>query len=139
MSYFWGVVAPWMVAFCFSQGTYFAGFINWSSLIVNGVVNFLIPLLLYLKAVSVQPRVLTGLTDEPIIGINSQPQHEHEYSTHYMASLTMAPSTVQPWPPILQRNARLWTIIFFAITAILVVAQIAYALYLISIGKSAFG
>lgn len=128
MSYFWGVIAPWLVAFIFSQATYFAGFINWSSLIVNGVVNFLVPLLLYLKAISVQPVALNGIE-----------KGDHEYSTAYIGGLTGAPSTVEPWPRFMRQNANYWTMVFFVITAILVVTQVVYAVYLIAHGKSAFG
>jgi len=123
MSYFWGVVAPWMVAFCFSQSTYFAGFINWSSLCVNGIVNFLVPLLLYYKAVSVQPMAFNGIKED------------HDYNTPYIAGLALSPPTVDPWPKFMRRNANLWTILFFIVTTVLVVTQIVYALYVIIVKK----
>jgi hypothetical protein len=50
MSYFFGVVAPWLVSFIFAQGPRFAGFLNWSALIFGSLVNFIIPLALYLWA-----------------------------------------------------------------------------------------
>ena len=33
------------------QGAVFAQLLNWSSLIINGIVNFIIPPILYLKAI----------------------------------------------------------------------------------------
>lgn len=121
MSYFWGVIAPWLVSFLFLQGTYFAALINWSSLVVNGVVNFLIPLILYYKAISVT-KFKVG-----------------EKGTEYISDMTFSSSTVEPWPHFMRRNAKVWTTVFFIITAILVVAQIIYALILISHHKSPFG
>jgi hypothetical protein len=46
-SYFWGAVAPWIVGFVFCQGEIFANMLNWTSLIFNGLVNFLVPFILY--------------------------------------------------------------------------------------------
>lgn len=120
MSYFLGVIAPWLVSFVFLQGTYFSALINWSSLVVNGVVNFLIPLILYYKAITV-----TGYRVD-------------DKGTEYISGLSFEPSTVEPYPAIMRKNAKLWTIIFFIVTTILVVAQIIYALILIAHGKQPF-
>jgi hypothetical protein len=49
-SYFWGVVAPWIVGIIFCQGTMFANLLNWTSLIFNGVVNFIVPMIVYVTA-----------------------------------------------------------------------------------------
>jgi len=123
-SYFWGVIAPWLVAFCFSQSTYFAQLINWASLIVNGVVNFLVPMIIYYRAVSLPPQEV---------------EHTKEYPKSEYAGLSFPTSTVDPWPVFMRKNAKVWTIVFFVVTTILVVTQIVYAVYLISKGKSAFG
>ncbi|KAL6044765.1 hypothetical protein QOT17_023147 [Balamuthia mandrillaris] len=56
MSYFWGVIAPWLLGFIFAQGSFFAMLLNWSALIVTGFVNFLVPFLIYYKARSQDER-----------------------------------------------------------------------------------
>jgi hypothetical protein len=53
-SYFWGCVAPWIVGFVFCQGEIFANLLNWTSLVFNGFVNFVVPFLLYLAALKLQ-------------------------------------------------------------------------------------
>jgi len=49
-SYFWGVFAPWLIGFFFAQGPRFAEFLNWSALIFSGFVNFIFPLIIYIKS-----------------------------------------------------------------------------------------
>ena len=49
-SYLWAVVAPWIIGFVFTSGQFFASFLNWTSLLFNGVVYFVIPFALYMKA-----------------------------------------------------------------------------------------
>jgi len=49
-SFFWSVVAPWLVAFIFLQGKTFATLLNWAALIVGSVVNFILPFILYFKS-----------------------------------------------------------------------------------------
>ena len=132
-SYFWGVIAPWLVAFCFSQSTYFAQLINWASLIVNGVVNFLVPMIIYLRAVSVTPTA----TAEGDYKANNEYSTKHGDNAYVGDPIPL--STVEPWPVFMRRNARGWTMAFFVITTILVVTQIVYAVYLISTGSSPFG
>lgn len=50
MSYFWGCLAPWFIGFVFCQGEVFANLLNWTSLLFNGLVNFLIPFIMYISA-----------------------------------------------------------------------------------------
>jgi hypothetical protein len=49
-SYFWGCIAPWIVGFIFCQGEIFANLLNWTSLVFNGAVNFLVPFLMYMSS-----------------------------------------------------------------------------------------
>ncbi|KAN0027876.1 hypothetical protein ACTFIV_009702 [Dictyostelium citrinum] len=51
-SYFFGVIAPWLFAFVFCNQKIFADLLTWSSLILNTIINFLVPFALYLKASS---------------------------------------------------------------------------------------
>ena len=50
MCYFLSAVLPFLLSFVFSSGSFFAQLLVWSSLLFNGVVNFLIPHALYLTA-----------------------------------------------------------------------------------------
>eukprot|EP01116_Phalansterium_solitarium_P002004 TRINITY_DN11864_c0_g1_i1.p1 TRINITY_DN11864_c0_g1~~TRINITY_DN11864_c0_g1_i1.p1 ORF type:complete len:512 (+),score=139.81 TRINITY_DN11864_c0_g1_i1:206-1741(+) len=54
-SYFWGVISPWLISFVFCRGELFADLLNWSSLVFNGIVNFLVPLILYWVACRSRP------------------------------------------------------------------------------------
>ena len=49
--YFLSAVLPFLLSFIFSSGTFFANLLVWSSLLFNGIVNFLIPFALYVTAV----------------------------------------------------------------------------------------
>jgi hypothetical protein len=49
-SSFWGVAFPWLVGFFLYQGNGFTEFVNWTSILFSGVVNFLVPAALYYKA-----------------------------------------------------------------------------------------
>jgi len=112
MSYFWGVIAPWLIAYCFAQGAFFANFINWSSLIVNGIVNFIVPLALYMKAVTMEGG-----------GWGEVEGYKHVYSKPEMRS------TVNPWPTWMKRNAQMWSVIFLILTFALVLFQVLLDLY----------
>jgi len=121
MSYFWGVIAPWMIAYCFAQGALFANFINWSSLVVNGIVNFMFPLAMYLKAT----KPGWWLNDNQPINYGSTDSD----SLNDGSVDLLLPSTVNPWPAFMKKNAKVWTIIFFIITAVMVVFQVMLDLY----------
>jgi len=49
-AHFWGVIAPWLVGFIFTQGPIFAALLNWTALLFSGAVNFILPLVLYVIA-----------------------------------------------------------------------------------------
>ncbi len=49
-SLFWSAVFPWCFSFALYQGSAFFAFVNWSSLFSTGIINFIVPALLYLKA-----------------------------------------------------------------------------------------
>ena len=50
MCYFLSAVLPFLLSFIFLSGSFFAQLLVWSSLLFNGIVNFLIPHALYLTA-----------------------------------------------------------------------------------------
>jgi len=66
---FLAVVLPWLVVLPFYCGNGLSNVINWSTLISNGIVNFIIPFLLYIKArsykISLSKREREDL-DEPM-------------------------------------------------------------------------
>lgn len=47
---FWGVIFPWLLSLLFYGGSGLLVLINWASLLVNGVVNFILPLVLFIIA-----------------------------------------------------------------------------------------
>ena len=46
---FWGVILPWIISLPFYSGNGLNIVINWTSLLFNGVINFVIPLVFYLR------------------------------------------------------------------------------------------
>ncbi|KYQ88837.1 hypothetical protein DLAC_10639 [Tieghemostelium lacteum] len=110
-SYFWGVIAPWLVAFVFCQKEVFADLLNWSSLILNSLVNFIIPFVLYLKA-----------TDP-----NQSPSNAYD---------PRQPSTVQPYPKRLEKHSRLLTWIILISVIVVSLIQIIYDIIETTQGKN---
>lgn len=49
---FWAVLLPWIIVIPFYSGGYLNYFINWSTIIVNNLVNFIIPPIMYLRALN---------------------------------------------------------------------------------------
>jgi len=49
-SSFFGVVFPWLVSFLLYQGDGFDLFVTWASLLINGAINFILPVVLYITA-----------------------------------------------------------------------------------------
>jgi len=46
---FWAVIFPWLLVLPFYTGSGLQTFMNWTSLVFNGVINYVIPCLLYVK------------------------------------------------------------------------------------------
>eukprot|EP01132_Coremiostelium_polycephalum_P008595 gene8595-10577_t len=112
-SYFWGVIAPWLIAFIFCQRQIFAELLNWSSLIFNSVVNFMIPFALYLRATS--PKYNHGH-----IGVPTE-------------------SPIQPYPKRFEKYGRRITWITLGVTIVICIAQVIYDIYLAAIGQDILG
>ncbi len=51
---FWGSVFPYLLAWMLYQGTYLIALLNWTGLLVNGLVAFVLPLVLTLEATYVR-------------------------------------------------------------------------------------
>ncbi|EGC36373.1 hypothetical protein DICPUDRAFT_31960 [Dictyostelium purpureum] len=113
-SYFWGVIAPWFIAFVFCNQKIFADLLTWSSLILNTIINFLIPFALYLKA--------------------TQPLKQGLFGGSVISNLNAEESQVQPFPKRIAKYHRLITLIILIITIIVCIVQVVYDAY-----KSALG
>eukprot|EP01112_Ceratiomyxa_fruticulosa_P016454 TRINITY_DN497_c0_g1_i1.p1 TRINITY_DN497_c0_g1~~TRINITY_DN497_c0_g1_i1.p1 ORF type:complete len:500 (+),score=75.63 TRINITY_DN497_c0_g1_i1:263-1762(+) len=109
MSYFLGVIAPWMIGFIFCQGQVFALLLAWSSLIFGSIINFVVPLMIYLKALKVKKQML---------------HHNYGDSVHYTHK-----SIVDPWPDFLKPKATLITKIMIFSVLIMVGFQVVWDLY----------
>jgi hypothetical protein len=79
---FVGVIAPWLVGFIFTQGPIFADLLNWTALLFSGLVNFILPFLLYLKASrasyateSINAGILLDTTDQKEHTISNRISH----------------------------------------------------------------
>eukprot|EP01113_Clastostelium_recurvatum_P020372 TRINITY_DN2416_c0_g1_i4.p1 TRINITY_DN2416_c0_g1~~TRINITY_DN2416_c0_g1_i4.p1 ORF type:complete len:526 (-),score=90.87 TRINITY_DN2416_c0_g1_i4:1051-2628(-) len=53
---FWAVVFPWLVSIPFYTGAGLSNVINWTSLLCNGITNFIIPLSLYILSIQAEAR-----------------------------------------------------------------------------------
>jgi len=47
---FWAVIFPWIVAVAFYNGAGLLNVVNWTSLVVSGTVNFIIPIVIFMVA-----------------------------------------------------------------------------------------
>jgi len=45
---FWAVIFPWLISVLFYSGSEILAFINWTSLLVNGFINYVVPMSLYI-------------------------------------------------------------------------------------------
>eukprot|EP00051_Salpingoeca_urceolata_P015051 m.192814 g.192814 ORF g.192814 m.192814 type:complete len:563 (+) comp18276_c0_seq1:459-2147(+) len=60
-SFFWAVVAPWIItAFCYESNELLT-LVNWIALLVQGYINFVIPALLYAHALKKYPDLIDQL------------------------------------------------------------------------------
>jgi len=48
---FWAVIFPWLISVFFYSGVGLLDLINWASLLVNGFINFVIPMIIYIVAI----------------------------------------------------------------------------------------
>eukprot|EP01113_Clastostelium_recurvatum_P042896 TRINITY_DN7000_c0_g1_i1.p1 TRINITY_DN7000_c0_g1~~TRINITY_DN7000_c0_g1_i1.p1 ORF type:complete len:499 (-),score=171.10 TRINITY_DN7000_c0_g1_i1:74-1570(-) len=119
-SYFWGVIAPWLVGFIFSQSKLFAAMLAWSSLIFGSIINFVVPMMVYNKATKIKRQMLAN---------------PYSDSVHYSHL-----STVNPWPARMRNYAIYIVYSLIFLTVGLVGFQIVYDLYLeIAKGESVLG
>lgn len=49
---FFGVLLPWIIMIPFYSGGYLNIFINWSTIVVNSIVNFILPPIIFLRALN---------------------------------------------------------------------------------------
>jgi len=60
---FWAVVFPWIISVLFYTGAGLIEIINWTSLFVNGFINFVIPLLMFIIAKKKRKRLTLVIQD----------------------------------------------------------------------------
>jgi len=109
MSYFLGSVAPWIFGFLFTGSSIFAQLLNWSALLFIGIVNFLVPLAVYLKAYLDRERNLA-----------TDPESEVHLVLHIYDKV---------FPRIMRPNTKIWIILLLAIICGLIIIQIVLSLY----------
>jgi len=76
----WAVIFPWVVAVPFYTGSGLATIISWASLFVNGFINYIIPLLLFIMSHKAH------LEKRPIMGIRTLGPHHQTVITAEMHS-----------------------------------------------------
>ena len=119
-SYFWGVFAPWIVGFIFAQGEIFAQLLTWSSLIFNGIINFLLPVFLYYTAITA-----AATEDEPLLRPIDTPSADIVKEAVVDSSFDPLPN----WMGLSASGKKYLILMLFASTLILIMAQIFYDLY----------
>jgi len=74
---FWAVIFPWLISVVFYTGNGLLNVVNWTSLVVNGIINFVIPMVLYLVAMRWAEKAQTAY-DSPVMDIqqNNIPKSE---------------------------------------------------------------
>lgn len=128
-SYFFGVVLPWLVAFCFLQGEVFAMLLNWSSLIVNGIVNFIIPCALYYKAITTVKPTVEKSFENVNASTTDLENKQYSYSSIINIPSSIIESTVAPWPAALRPYAKQLTLLIIVSTGVLLAFGVGIDLY----------
>eukprot|EP00455_Lapot_gusevi_P011050 TRINITY_DN15073_c0_g1_i5.p1 TRINITY_DN15073_c0_g1~~TRINITY_DN15073_c0_g1_i5.p1 ORF type:complete len:249 (+),score=48.34 TRINITY_DN15073_c0_g1_i5:88-834(+) len=135
-SYFWGVFAPWIIGFIFSQGEIFAQLLNWSSLIFNGIVNFLVPIHMYYLAItryyhSHHRRPSSTSIDYGTSG-EKPPRKDSDVLSHQHVNVHELDDTIRPFPSWLNlslKHERRIVLAMFWLTAASILWQICMDLY----------
>lgn len=55
-SFVWAVIVPWFVTLFLFQSDSLAEFCNWSAIILQGLTNFMLPILLYKQSLEMYPK-----------------------------------------------------------------------------------
>jgi len=119
-AHFWGVIAPWLVGFIFTQGPIFADLLNWTALLFSGVVNFILPLTLYI--IAFRRREREELATSPSMS---------------QSLLEEIPSAEKPFPTSLQPHAFKIIGILMVLITLLILLQIGLDLYyLLALGQN---
>jgi len=83
MANFIGVILPWLVTIPFYTGKGLSNVINWSSLISGGIINFIIPFWIYVRARDY--KITLSALEREEIDENLGPQY-HDPDEYYCAS-----------------------------------------------------
>jgi len=132
-SFFWGVIAPWLVGFVFWQGTRFAEFLNWTALSVSSIVNFILPLVLYLFALRHKQKVLLESFEKSREYVASVNRETFDYAKAYESESLLGNiptdeligiKTDKAFPKRMRKTSKLWVIIMLTIMTLLIIGQI---------------
>ena len=75
-STFWGAVFPWLFSWLLYDGDGFTRFENWAALIINGLINFVAPFIIFLTAKKMHRRYLLGAEES---GVNYVRRKAHPF------------------------------------------------------------
>jgi amino acid permease len=81
---FWGVIFPWIISIFFYTGAGLIVVINWASLLVNGFVNFIIPIIIYLISIKKTRNLELYQQELPLEVDQSIEKILNEERTHYV-------------------------------------------------------
>jgi len=133
-SFFWGVIAPWLIGFIFCQGPRFAEFLNWTALIFSSIVNFILPLVLYLFALRHKQKVLIESfenTRRNREGINRTDEFDYAKAYESESLLGNIPTeeligikTDKAFPKRMRKRSKLWVIIMLTVMSLMIIGQI---------------
>ncbi|EKX51097.1 hypothetical protein GUITHDRAFT_103016 [Guillardia theta CCMP2712] len=101
-AFFWTVFFPWLFAWMFYNGGAFNNIVSWSGLLNNGPINFVLPLLVSLKAFDFSMQEIASRTpssrkDDTSVDTNSE-SFSWRSPSHYLESRTI----VKPLPKCMQ-------------------------------------
>jgi len=122
MAYFWGVIFPWILGFTFTGSSLFADLVNWSGLIFTGVINFIVPLVLYYKAYAQRKKILFAMTS-PGEGSIQVPDDDELFDTQFL--------DMNDWtfPKFMRGSTKTWVIVLIGTITALTLVQIFLSLY----------
>ena len=123
----WGVLLPWVISVPAYTGQGLLQVINWTSLLVNGFINFVVPLLIYIFAV-LQARKRRQSDDDgedhDMTYLLSEPKPASMASLHSSAAAKSAPNFVA-LPRFVSKTVASWLswsmVVFFTVVTVVAI------------------
>eukprot|EP01114_Cavostelium_apophysatum_P015929 TRINITY_DN4442_c0_g1_i1.p1 TRINITY_DN4442_c0_g1~~TRINITY_DN4442_c0_g1_i1.p1 ORF type:complete len:536 (-),score=111.56 TRINITY_DN4442_c0_g1_i1:48-1655(-) len=140
VAFFFGVIAPWIVGWIFTAGPLFTELLTWTALIFSGFVNFVLPFILYLRAIRMRRfgkfRPISVIGPGGINGdkmlVTPHPKEMEEtplLSTIGSRSRYDVSSYKKPFPRFMYKYITPVIIVMAVIMSILITTQIGVDLY----------